>query len=114
MRRPLTSAAEIGEFARFSALLVAGGRNIGEAGVLAYAKVHQCIAVVDDGAARKAAQAAGVTCRGTLGLLCEAVRKGQLTMTMVSALVDDLIEGEYRLPLPPGGFEKWARDNGQI
>lgn len=112
--RDLTSAAELVAFARFSSLLVAGGRNVGEAGVLAYAKVHSCTAVVDDGAARRAAQTSGVKCCGTLSLLCEAVRGGHLTMAMTSALVDDLIEGAYRLPFPPGGFEKWARDNGQI
>ncbi|BCJ37516.1 hypothetical protein Athai_50190 [Actinocatenispora thailandica] len=68
VQRPLTSAAEIGEFAHFSALLVARGRNVGEAGALAYAKVHNRTVVLDDGAARKAAQAAGIKCRGTLSL----------------------------------------------
>jgi hypothetical protein len=33
----------------------------------------------------------------------------------VSALADDLLAGEYRLPIGPGGFEEfeeWATDNG--
>ena len=31
-----------------------------------------------------------------------------------SALADDLLATSYRLPLEPGGFEKWYADNGEV
>ncbi|WP_030173171.1 hypothetical protein [Spirillospora albida] len=104
--------AEYEEFAEFSALLVGSdGRNTGEAGVLAYAKAHDAVAIIDDGAARNAAGRKKVTYRGTLGLLCDGVRDGLLTLDLVSELADQLIEGDYRLPFAPGEFKTWARNN---
>lgn len=104
--------AELGEFATFSALLVGSdGRNVGEAGVLAYAKAHDATAIIDDGAARKAAKAHRVLFQGTLGLLCTSVREGFLTLDLVSELADHLLEGEYRFPFGPGEFKRWAREN---
>jgi predicted nucleic acid-binding protein len=110
----LTSDDELDAFGQFAGVLVAGSRNRGEAGVLAYAKTHGALAVLDDGPARKAAASFDVAFKGTLALLCDAVREGQLTLTMVSALVDDLLESEYRLSCPPGGFGQWAIDNGVL
>ncbi|MFC0006969.1 hypothetical protein [Micromonospora siamensis] len=110
--RELRSPAEILAFAEFSQFLVRGERNKGEAGVLALASTIGGIAVVDDGAGRKAAQRAGVHLRGTLGLLCDAIRKNLLTIALVSALADDLLASEYRLPFKHGEFEKWAIENG--
>jgi predicted nucleic acid-binding protein len=104
----LRSDDEIAAFARFAALLVKGSRNRGEAGVLALASVVGGVAVVDDGAARKAADDHGVPKLPTLALLCEAIRSGLLTIGLVSALADDLIASEYRLPFGPGEFEMWA------
>lgn len=54
-RRELRSDDEIVAFAEFSALLVKDTHNRGEAGVLALASPIGGIAVIDDGAARKAA-----------------------------------------------------------
>jgi len=113
-RRDLSSGVEILAFAQFSSLLVRGDRNRGEAGVLALAATTGGTAIIDDGAARHAAQAHGVSHRGTLALLCEAVRLGLLTVPLVSALADDLISGEYRLPFKPGGFAKWAAEAGLL
>lgn len=113
-RCDLTSDDEIREFAAFASLLVAGDRNRGEAGVLAYAKANNALAVIDDGPGRRAARENGVECRGTLGLLCDALRDGHLTISLVSTVADHLIESEYRLPFKAGGFERWARDNGLI
>ena len=62
--------------------MVKGGRNIGEAGVLA--------------------------------LLCDAVDSGLLTVKLVSALADDLLATEYRLPFKPGRFEAWAIENDRF
>lgn len=69
------------------------------------------MAVVDDGAPRKAAQRHRVTVKPTLALLCEAIRSGLLTVDLASAVADDLVIGQYRLPFGPGEFEKWAREN---
>lgn len=108
VERSLTGAAELAHFADFVSMLAAKGRNLGECGVLAYAKAHDATAIVDDGFARRAAQRYRVKVRGTLGLLCDAVHDGLLTVELISALADDLLEGEYRLPFLPGGFRKWA------
>jgi predicted nucleic acid-binding protein len=112
-QRDLTTEYE--EFATFSALLVGvDGRNVGEAGVLAYAKAHNSIAIVDDRPARNAAKAHNVRHQGTLALLCEGIRSELLTVALVAALADHLLESEYRLPFGPGGFEKWARQQGMV
>ena len=112
-QRDLTT--ELEEFATFAALLVGSdGRNLGEAGVLAYAKAHGATAVVDDGVARQAAKTHKVQCQGTLALLCDAIRSGLLTVALVSEIADHLIEGEYRLPSGPGGFARWANQQGMV
>lgn len=114
-RWEITSPAEHQAFSRYSELLVAGKRNRGEAGVLALAEtIAGATAVLDDLAARKAAKTHGVDHVGTLALLCEAIRGGLLTVKLVSALADDLMAGDYRLPFGRGGFEKWASENGLI
>ena len=112
--RQLASDQEIGSFAEFAARLVVGTRNVGEAAVLAYAKVHGATAVIDDGAGRQAARDFSVALRPTLALLCDAIRDGLLTVRMVSDLADHLLETEYRLPFRPGGFARWADENGLI
>ena len=52
--------------------------------------------------------------QGTLALLCEGIRSELLTVALVSTLADHLLESEYRLPFGPGGFEKWARQQGMV
>lgn len=113
-RRELRTEAELIAFARFSELLVVGDRNRGEAAVLALAATSGGVPVIDDGAARQAAKTANVSHRGTVGLLCAAIRLELLTIRLVSALADDLIAGQYRLPFGPGEFEKWALDHGLL
>jgi hypothetical protein len=104
----------LSEFAHFAALLAAGDRNIGECGVLAYAKANGAIAVIDDGAACKVARTHGVSHQRTLALLTDAVREEILTIDLVSVVADDLIEGEYRLPFARGGFKAWAVEHGVL
>jgi predicted nucleic acid-binding protein len=82
--------------------------------VLALAATIGGSAVVDDGAARKAAADHAVPLRPTLSLLCDAIRQGLLTVSLVSALADDLLTSNYRLPFGPGGFERWAKGEGQL
>jgi predicted nucleic acid-binding protein len=88
-------------------------RNLGECGVLALAETMPgAEAVLDDRVAYRAGRERAVAVRRTLGLLCEAIREGLLTVPLVSALADDLLRDEYRLPFRPGGFAKWAADQG--
>lgn len=109
--RELLSDEEVSAYANFAAFLVKKGRNRGEAGVLALASTTKAVAVVDDGAACRAGRAHGVRCQRTLALLCEAIQQDLLTVKLVSALADDLLMGQYRLPFGPGKFEAWATDN---
>jgi len=109
--RELSSDDELLAFAEFAACLVRGERNRGEAGVLALATTTGGTAVLDDGAARKIAGVKGIPFTGTLGLLCESIRQGFLTWRAASALADDLLSSDYRLPFHRGEFEKWAREN---
>lgn len=113
-RRQLVAPAEVTAFAKYSQRLVSRGRNLGEAAVLALAETIPGIAVVDDGAARRAAEDHEISLKPTLSLLCDAIRGGLLTVALVSALADDLLASAYRLPFGPGGFERWAAENGLV
>lgn len=113
-RRELRTDAEIAAFADFSERLVKGDRNRGEAAVLALARTTRGVAVIDDGAGRKAAEQYGIALRPTLALLCEAIRMGVLTVPLVSVLADDLLASDYRLPFKLGQFESWAYENGML
>ena len=55
-----------------------------------------------------------IAIRPTLALLCDAIREGLLTLPLVSALADDLLTSQYRLPFQPGGFERWAAENDLV
>lgn len=79
--------------------------------MLAVAEAGSATAVVDDRVARNVATARNVTVKGSLGLMCDAIRDGLLTVPLVSAIADDLLAGEYRLPFAPGGFARWAQEN---
>ena len=112
---PLTTADELLAYARYAQRLVGDdGRNTGECGVLALAEARGLIAIIDDQAGVKAGTAAGVSVRRTLGLLCDAIVEGRITVEMASALADSLLETDYRLPVPPGGFARWARESGRL
>lgn len=111
---PLETPDQLRAFAHYERQLVGpDGRNIGECGVLALAQtVPHAVAVVDDRVAVEAARDRGVGVRRTLGLLCDAIRAGLLTVPLVSAVADDLLENRYRLPFPPGGFAEWCKREG--
>ncbi|MEJ3748882.1 hypothetical protein WEI85_37115 [Actinomycetes bacterium KLBMP 9797] len=110
----LDSPAQLAAFIHYEQRLVGPDRrNIGECGVLALAETTtNAVAVVDDRVAGLVGKDRGVEVRRTLGLLCEAIRHGLLTVPLVSALADDLLENSYRLPFGPGGFARWASDQG--
>lgn len=52
--------------------------------------------------------------RRTLGLLCDAVRQGLLTRETISAVADDLVRSEYRVPFESGAFIRWAEEKGLL
>ena len=112
----LNDPEHVSSFAHFAKALVGpDGRNMGECGVLALTQnLDPAVAVIDDRAARNAAQEAGLEVRGTVGLLCDAIRGDVLTVPMVSAVADDLLATNYRMPFKAGGFAKWAAENGLI
>ncbi|MFD4345604.1 hypothetical protein ACFWQ6_12175 [Streptomyces coelicoflavus] len=111
---PLETPAQLSAFVHYERRLVGpDGRNIGECGVLALAEaLSDAVAVVDDRVAVAAARGRQVTVRRTLGLLCDAIHAGVLTVPLVSALADDLLASKYRLPFPPGGFADWCEREG--
>ncbi len=112
---PIQTEAEIDAYSRYARRLVGDdGRNTGECGVLALAQTHGLVAIVDDYAGYKAGSSSGVRVRRTLGLLCDAVADGLLTLDTVSAVADSLLQTHYRLPFPPGGFAQWAVESGRI
>ena len=113
-RHELGTDAEPRSFASFAERLVSGERNLGESAVLAVAATMPAQAVIDDSAAHKAAQRAGVSSIRTLALLCDAIRRGLLTTSLVSNIADDLLVTEYRLPFEPGRFIPWAIAEGLL
>lgn len=111
---PLDRAEQLTAYAHYAKRLVGSdGRNTGECGVLALAETTaDALAIVDDRVACKTAELRGVKVRRTLALLCEAIRQELLTVSLVSALADDLLASSYRLPFEPGGFARWAAGEG--
>lgn len=109
----LASSSQMSAFVYYERRLVGpNGRNIGECGVLALAEtLPNAVAVVDDRVAVEVSRGR-VVVRRTLGLLCDAIRAGLLTVPLVSALADDLLQGQYRLPFEPGGFADWCAREG--
>ena len=101
-------------FSRYADRLVANGKNTGECGVLAMGELYGCEIVIDDSTAHRIAEEKKLRVTATVPLLCQAIRARQLTMAMVEALVDNLLEGEYRLPFGPGGFRKHVIEHGLL
>ncbi len=109
-----TDLAFLRAFADYENLLVVGGKNLGECGVLAMGKTYGCRVVIDDRVPREIAKADGLDVTATVPLLCEAIRHKQLTTLMVESLCDDLLEGVYHLPFSKGGFRRHVIDNGLL
>lgn len=102
---------ELRVFAEYARRLVAGGRNVGEASALAWAEVHAAVAVVDDLAARKLAQARGVALRGSIGLIHHGVTSSALSVIEGRRLLTDLRAAGAWLP-PEEEYDAWALDLG--
>lgn len=109
-----TDLSFLAAFARYEDRLVAAGKNRGECGVLAMGELFGCQVVVDDAAARTIAEEQGIAVTCTVALLCRAVQEKKLTVEMVEALADDLLQGSYYLPFGPGGFRRYAVEQGLL
>jgi predicted nucleic acid-binding protein len=104
----------VAAFGRYEERLVVRDANRGECGVLALAEERGYEAVLDDAVPRKLSDEHGIRVTATVPLLCQAIREGKLTVPMVEKVADDLIAGEYFLPFGPGGFRRYALENGLI
>lgn len=88
--------------------------HLGECAVLAWAKAHGGIAVVDDGAARALAAHHEVPVRGTLSLVVLGFKSGCLDRDTAESLVDELASTDMRLPVDGAGFFAWAYEDGLL
>lgn len=109
-RRDVTSPAEIDAFGKYASRLLGNDQraNLGECGALALASANGAVAVVDDGAARQVAAEYDVEVKTTVGLLCDLVRDGLLSLELAATVADDLLRTEYRLPFEQGGFRRFV------
>jgi predicted nucleic acid-binding protein len=107
--------AELGVFSEYVRLLGAGGRHTGEAATLAWAEVHQTVALIDDDDAVQIGRARKCEIRRTLALVADSVQRTVLSVDDASRLVDDLIRiGGARFPCDGQTFIAWAEDRGLI
>lgn len=104
----------VAAFGRYEERLVVGDANRGECGVLALGEVRGYEAVLDDAVPRALAEEHNIRVTATVPLLCQAIREGRLTVSMVEKVADDLIAGEYYLPFGPGEFRRYALESGLI
>jgi predicted nucleic acid-binding protein len=84
--------------------------NQGEATVLAWAQVHNAVAVIDDRDAVRVGRAGGLEVWGSLRLIAESIRDGRTT-DVATTCVDALMSTGMRYPCPAGGFVAWAKQN---
>lgn len=101
-------------FAHYVDRLVVGNKNLGECGVRALGEIYKCEVVIGDAIPRQIAKEKGIRVTAKVPLLCEAIRAKRLTVAMVEALADHLLEGDYYLPFGPGGFRRHVLENGLL
>lgn len=101
-------------FSRYEERLAVGRTNLGECGVLAIGDVFGAEMVIDDSTPREIAEEEGLLVTATVPILCDAIRRKQLTVPLVEDLADALLEGKYFLPFGPGGFRNHVLENGLL
>ncbi|GAA3850462.1 hypothetical protein [Streptomyces sedi] len=107
--------AELAALVRWMERVAGANSNEGEATVLAWAEVHDAVAVVDDGDARRIARRYGVPAVwGSLRVIAMAVGAGQTTEYVATSLVDALVNSGARYPCARGEFIGWAQANGLL
>jgi predicted nucleic acid-binding protein len=111
---PCDGLPELRVLSHYVQILGSGQRDIGEAAVLAWAEVNNGVAVIDERAGTRAAQARGVAVHGTLWLIVNGIRAGELSLSDAERLVDRLREVDARLPCTGGELFQWAKDRGLL
>lgn len=95
----LSDVHELAAFARYKTQLGGGSKqNTGEAAVLAWASLHGGVAIIDERAASRIAQRDGIVAHGSLWLVVQGVRRGELERSAAERLVDELRATDMRLP----------------
>ncbi len=113
--KELATVEEIVAFARYKNELGGGlDRNMGEAAVLAWAVVHNSIAIIDERAATRIARRDGIAVHGSLWLVANGVRTGKLERAAAEQIVDALYASEMKLPVDGAGFFAWAYNEGLL
>lgn len=79
----------------FMRLCREAGVDEGEAQVLRLARESGTLALIDDESPREFALSLGITVRGTLGVLVEAVKKGTLARSLALRKLDELSDLMY-------------------
>jgi len=111
----LSETRELSAFARYKTLLGGGSReNTGEAAVLAWAGVHGDVAIIDERAASRIAQRDGIMAHGSLWLVVQGVRRGELRRSAAEQLVDELRATGMRLPTDGRSLFSWAHEQGLL
>lgn len=111
---PVDGLADLRVLFEYAKVLGSGKRDVGEAATLTVAETHGAIAIVDEAAGRKAAQARGVTVHGTLWLVAEGYKAAMLSEPDVIALIDQLRDAEAWFPCDGKKFLAWARAQGLL
>lgn len=112
---PVDSLDELRAFVSYTRRLGSGKRDVGEANVLAWAEVHEGVAILDDRVAKKVAQERQVSCHGTLWLVINAFRQELIDQPGAERLVDRLRhDGGARFPTDGTGLFGWARERGLL
>ena len=105
----LSDVHELAAFARYKTQLGGGPtKNTGEAAVLAWARVHGGVAIIDERAASRIAQQDDILVHGSLWLVVQGVRQGELNRSAAETLVDELRATGMRLPTDGRGLFAWA------
>jgi predicted nucleic acid-binding protein len=111
----LVELDEVIAFARYKAELGGGdATNNGEAAVLGWVSVHGGVGIVDEQAATELADRDNLQVHGTLWLIANAVRSGELERVDAERMVDDLASSDMRLPVDGSGFFAWAYTEGLL
>jgi len=111
----LSDTQELAVFARYKTQLGGGiSENLGEAAVLALAKVHGGVAIIDERAASRIAQRDGIIAHGSLWLIVQGIRIGELDRSDAEQLVDELRDTGMRLPTSGNELFTWAQEQGLL
>lgn len=111
----LLDVAELATFARFKSELGGGvSRNVGEATVLAWAKSHGGIVIMDERAGSRIAQRERIEVHGSLWLVTNGLRSGLLDRAEAEDIVDSLAGTGMRLPTDGKGLFIWAYEEGLL